>query len=217
MSRSASSTDARASEQEQRVIAAALGCASRWGVAKTSLDDVARQAGCSRATIYRLFPGGKASLVQAVVSVERERLLAAVASATSQADNLEDALVAGITEAGRCLLGSETLAYLLAHEPELILPYLAFGPMDELLAAARAHLMVLFEPWLEPTEAGRATEWLCRIVLSHLTCPSAYLDLTDVESVRHMVRAFILPGLNAGQFAAHREFSISSPSRVPNP
>ncbi|MGH9301919.1 MAG: TetR/AcrR family transcriptional regulator, partial [Acidimicrobiales bacterium] len=50
---------------EERIMDSALECGSRWGVAKTSLDDVARQAGCSRATIYRLFPGGKASLVQA--------------------------------------------------------------------------------------------------------------------------------------------------------
>ena len=36
--------------QEARLIDATLICLARWGVAKTTLDDVARQAGCSRAT-----------------------------------------------------------------------------------------------------------------------------------------------------------------------
>ena len=35
-------------------------CIARWGTAKTTLDDIAREAGCSRATIYRLFPGRQA-------------------------------------------------------------------------------------------------------------------------------------------------------------
>jgi hypothetical protein len=44
---------------EQRVVDALLACIARWGVSKTTVEDVAREAGISRATIYRLFPGGK--------------------------------------------------------------------------------------------------------------------------------------------------------------
>ena len=46
---------------EQRILAATIRCVSRWGVGKTTLDDIAREAGCSRATIYRVVPGGKVS------------------------------------------------------------------------------------------------------------------------------------------------------------
>ncbi|MEA2588672.1 MAG: hypothetical protein QOH66_1599, partial [Actinomycetota bacterium] len=53
----------RVATQEQRVIDAALRCIARWGIAKTTLDDIAREASCSRATIYRLFPGGKDALL----------------------------------------------------------------------------------------------------------------------------------------------------------
>ncbi len=173
----------------------ALECGSRWGVAKTSLDDVARQAGCSRATIYRLFPGGKASLVQAVIIRERDWFLASVAEAVGRSANLEDALVAGITQAGRLLMGSETLQYMLAFEPELILPYLAFGPFEELLAAARDALVPLFGRFLDVTESGRLAEWVGRIVLSYLTCPSPHVDLTDDASVRRLIGDFVLPGI----------------------
>ncbi|MDQ3757030.1 MAG: TetR/AcrR family transcriptional regulator, partial [Actinomycetota bacterium] len=55
---------------EQRVREAALRCIARWGMAKTTLDDVAREAGISRATVYRLFPGGKDGLMEAVARAE---------------------------------------------------------------------------------------------------------------------------------------------------
>ena len=40
-----------------RLLDATLACIARVGVSKTTLDDVAREAGCSRATLYRYFPG----------------------------------------------------------------------------------------------------------------------------------------------------------------
>ena len=54
-----------ANELEERICDAALTCVARWGLTKTTLEDVARQAGCGRATIYRHFPT-RADLVIAV-------------------------------------------------------------------------------------------------------------------------------------------------------
>ena len=62
--------EAAISSQEERVADAAIRCVGRWGVAKTTLDDVAREAGCSRATVYRLFPGGKENLLDTAVRLE---------------------------------------------------------------------------------------------------------------------------------------------------
>ncbi|MGZ4705878.1 MAG: TetR/AcrR family transcriptional regulator, partial [Acidimicrobiales bacterium] len=50
-------------ELADRILEAALRCVARWGLIKTTVDDVAREAGCSRATIYRAFPGGKQSVI----------------------------------------------------------------------------------------------------------------------------------------------------------
>ena len=58
-----------------RVLDAALACVARVGVAKTTLDDVAKEAGCARATVYRCFPGRQA-LMRAVL----DREIAAVAA-----------------------------------------------------------------------------------------------------------------------------------------
>ena len=62
-----------AGSPEERIIDATLRCIARWGVGKTTLDDAAREAGCSRATVYRLFPGGKDGLLDAVCRAELAR------------------------------------------------------------------------------------------------------------------------------------------------
>src|SRR5207237_771201 len=69
----------RVGTQEQRVIDAALRCIARWGVSKTTLDDVAREASCSRATIYRQFPGGKDALLGAIARTELARFFSGLA------------------------------------------------------------------------------------------------------------------------------------------
>ena len=52
----------KANAQPDRILDAALACIARVGVGKTTLDDVAREAGCARATVYRCFPGRQALL-----------------------------------------------------------------------------------------------------------------------------------------------------------
>ena len=51
---------------EARVLDAAKACVERWGMAKLTIDDIANAAGVSRATLYRMFPGGKDVLFEAL-------------------------------------------------------------------------------------------------------------------------------------------------------
>ena len=44
---------------EDRILDAARRCVERWGINKLTIDDVATEANVSRATLYRIFPGGK--------------------------------------------------------------------------------------------------------------------------------------------------------------
>ena len=89
-----------AQPQRVRIADAATRCVARRGVTKTTLDDVAREAGCSRATVYRTFPGGKEEVIAAVVDTEVARLFSAVAVAMGGAEDFEDAVVAGIVAYG---------------------------------------------------------------------------------------------------------------------
>jgi AcrR family transcriptional regulator len=182
-------------ESDQRIIDAALRCIARWGLAKTTVEDVAREAGCSRATLYRAFPGGKEAVLAAVVDRELHRLEAAVADAVRAAGDLEGALVAAVTSVARHLDGHATFRFLLAHEPGLVLPHLAFHELDALLARVRAVGGPLLEAHLDPASAARTAEWVARIVISYTCSPAAGVQLTDDTSVRRLVRAFVLPGL----------------------
>ncbi len=182
------------------LIDAAMRCVARWGVAKTSLDDVAREAGCSRATVYRAFPGGKDALFDAVVRTEVARFLDSLTAEVAATATLEDALVAAITQAGRTVKTHAALQYLLVHEPELVLPHVAFRRFDELLAIVRERGAPLFSRFLgDEDEAARLAEWATRITLSYTLSPADGVDTADATSVRRLVRTYVLPGVAARQ------------------
>ena len=183
------------SEPAQRVVDATLRCIARWGLAKTTLDDVAREAGYSRATVYRMFPGGKDGLVQAVAAEEMRRFFAGLALVLDGAGTLEELLVRGMTEAARRVQGHTALQFLLAHELGAVLPHVAFGKKAAVFDGAGAFARPYLERWMAPEQAARAAEWVTRVLLSYVACPAEGVDMTDAESVRGLVRTFVLPGL----------------------
>jgi len=191
-----------APEPALRVIDATLRCIARWGLAKTTLDDVAREAGYSRATVYRMFQGGKDGLVQTVAAVELRRFFGGLTRRMEEAQSLEDLLVNGMTEAARRVAGHDALQFLLAHEVGAVLPHIAFGKKASVLDAAASLAGPYLERWLPSDEAGRAAEWVTRVLISYVACPAAGVDMTEEESVRRLVRTFVLPGLRPPVAAA---------------
>jgi AcrR family transcriptional regulator len=180
--------------QRVRLADAALHCFAGQGIARTTLDDVARTAGCSRATVYRVFPGGKEGLVAAVVDTEVARFFSALALRMGAASNLEDVLVVGMNEAAVRITDHPALSFLLEQEPEVVLPHLTFSHMDSVLAVSSTFTAPFLGRFLDHDEAKRVAEWAARIVLSHLLCPCDGMDLTDEVVVRRLVRTFVLPG-----------------------
>ena len=182
--------------QDTRVIDAALSCFSRWGVAKTTLDDIAREAGCSRATIYRLFPGGKDVVLDAVAGRELAQFFDGLREEMDRTSgDLEDLLVAGITYTTRAIRDHAALQFLLAHEPEVVLPLVAFDRLDVVLDHAAAFCTPYLEPHVGKEWAPRAGEWITRMVLSYCLVPSAGFDLAAEADARRFVRSFVTPGL----------------------
>jgi AcrR family transcriptional regulator len=187
------------------VVDAALRCIARFGVTKTTLDDVAREAGCSRATIYRVFPGGKDALGEALVETEIARLFQAVDARIAGVVDLEDLLVAAMDEVVQRISGHGALQFVLAHEPEVVLPRVAFSAFDTVLAVASAFLAPYLAPWLAGEDARRVGEWVTRIVISYQLCPPAAAGSRDGSHrpneayLRHLVQSFVLPGIRALQ------------------
>ena len=192
LSHSMSSTVA-APSTEQRLLDATLVCLARHGIAKTTLDDVAREAGVSRATLYRYFPG-KQTLLTAAVATEAARMVAAIDAAGAAATDLEDAVVAMMRTAAFELSHQAALQFALAHEPEQVLPYLAFSGGDTFLVAASGAFAPTLARYLPAERVARAAEWCARMVLTVLE-PSEQALIADDAVVRDMVREFVIPGL----------------------
>lgn len=185
---------ARTELMERRVVAATLACVARFGLSKLTIDDVAREAGCGRATLYR-YVGGKQQLIRTAVDAEVERLALTVSAAVTGADDLEGAVVATLTTLARELAASEAIQFLLAYEPELVLPYVTFDGAGRFLADARALLAPAFGRFADAERAERVAEWITRVVLSYVCSPDVEVSMTDESDVRTLVRAFVLPGL----------------------
>jgi AcrR family transcriptional regulator len=177
-----------------RILDAARTCIARVGVTKTTLDDVAREAGCARATVYRCFTG-KQQLLAALVTREFAAIGAEVVHAAGDTANLSDAVVAVIITAAHALTGHDALTFVAAHESELLVPYLAFERENAVLHAGARFVAPAFARHLCDMRALRLAEWVVRMTLSYLCCPSEHLDVLDATQVRALVDNFVLPGI----------------------
>jgi AcrR family transcriptional regulator len=187
----------QASPHRVRIIDGTLTCLARYGTAKTTVDDVARQAGVSRATVYRVFPGGRDEILAAVVDTEMARLFSALGVRLGEAQDLTEALVGGIVEASSRIRNHAALAYLVANEPEMVLGHLAFDESNRLLTTASRFTAPFLARWMSPAEAERVAEWATRIVLSYAIAPSPHTDLADPGDAERLVSTFVIPGIEA--------------------
>lgn len=155
------------------------------------MEDVAREAGLSRATVYRYFPQGKDQLVREVVAWEAgrffERLTRAVAHHVELADLLEEALVF----AHRAVEDHVVLQKILETEPERLLPLLT-TESGRLIALVKQFLVLAMQRTrLRPgLDVDVAAEYLARMVLSH-TSASGGWDLTDRADARRLVAGWL--------------------------
>jgi AcrR family transcriptional regulator len=184
---------------EDRAVQAVLACVARHGLAKTTFDDVAREAGCARATLYRYF-GGKRQLVRLTVTREAARIAAGIRDSADAEPTLEDAVVAMVVRAARELREHAALQFLFAFEPELVLPHVTFDAGNRFLVAAGSAVAPALTRFL-PYRAERTAEWLARVVLTHAVSPTSPIDLTDESAARALVREFVLPGLTGREAA----------------
>jgi len=181
------------SPKATQILDAAITCIGRVGLTKTTLDDVARAAGCARATVYRSF-SNKQQLLVALVAREAGALRAAVVREAASCDTLADAITATITTSVEFLGSHPALTFVCAHEPEVLIPYLAFEREDAVLRTAAVLVAPAFTRFLDDAEATRLGEWIARITLSYLFSPSENFDIGDDVQVRALVDDFVVPG-----------------------
>jgi AcrR family transcriptional regulator len=179
----------------QRILAATYACVARWGLAKTSVEDAAREAGVSRATVYRYFPGGREQLMHDVVSWEYERFFRRLYEEVQAATSLEEVLEVGLPFASRSIKDHEVLQRILKTEPDVLLPTLtveATSTSGVIAAFLVPHLEA--HPLLPGVDVAEAAGFLARMVLSYIASPGRW-DLDDPAQVSALVRAELLAGI----------------------
>jgi AcrR family transcriptional regulator len=187
------------SEPRERVLAGAYDCVGRFGMGKTTIDDVARASGVSRATIYRLFPGGREELLRATVGWEMNHFFTRLAEAVADAPDLRSRLELGLAFARRSVLEHAVLLRVLHSEPDLLLPLMTVEQHRVL-----GFITVYLRPLLDAEQAaGRvrpgvdldaAADYVARMLLSLIGSPGRW-DLSDPDVVRVLVRDELLGGI----------------------
>lgn len=178
-----------------RVLDALKSCCQRWGVAKVTIDDIAAESGVSRATIYRLFPGGKDVIFEALRVRELEEFFAVIQERLVGVNDLETVLVRTVVAATQELRADEHLAMMLAAEPGVALNQLTVEGVPRIIRFATAFLSPLVEPYMERTRARAVIEVLARLVISFFLAPSETIDLGDEDSARRFILPFLTPYL----------------------
>lgn len=182
---------------EGRVLAAAVRCTERWGIEKVTVDDIAGEAGVSRATLYRLFPGGKDVLFEAIRQAETLAFFADLDVHVQAADTLEELVVSILVEATVALQGDDRLKVMLASRPGEVLASIGFAEQPRIIAAASAFLQPRVARYIDAEQAHRLADWMVRVVLSYFFTPSDHVNLADVRSARSFARSFILPAFSS--------------------
>jgi AcrR family transcriptional regulator len=185
----------RSVDTRTRILEAAVACVERWGLAKTTLEDVATEAGLSRATLYRWFEGGRDQLITETVAWETGRFMTRLVEVIEAQTSLEDKLVEGLVFGHQAVHDHLLLQRILSSEPELFLTefHSTVPVLDEL---ARDYLVQqLGHEQLRPgVDVDWAAEYLSRLFLSYLGSHGRW-DLSDHDQVRRLVRTQLLAGV----------------------
>ena len=178
---------------ERRVLGAAKCCCERWGVAKVTIDDIAAESGVSRASLYRLFPGGKDVLFEAMRLQGMEDFFGLLRAHVQGHTDLEDLLVGIVVAATTELRADQHLAITLASEPGEVLGQLTVDGLPRIMRVASVLLVPLIDEYLPRVESTRLVELVARLVISCFLAPTQLVDFGDPESAREFLRSFILP------------------------
>jgi len=185
-------------DPRRRILVATYACVARWGLAKTTVEDAAREAGLSRATVYRYYPGGRDELLDAVVAWQMLEFFGRLQDEVAGADTLEAVLTRGLTFARRSLLDHQVLQTVLQTEPDVLLPKLTVQA-NRILGLITAFLVpfVARAPRRPGVDVDEAADFLARMSLSLLSAPGRW-NLEDLDQVTDLVRRELLAGIVAG-------------------
>lgn len=179
------------SEAECAVLDATVACVERLGFNKVTMDHICAEAKVSRATVYRMFPGGRDVLFEAVRVRSLADFFTVLRAHVEGAGSLEDVLVRCVTVAYAELTADQQLATMLATEPGETLGDLTVNGVSRIVRVAAEFMTPLLQPFVPRQQAEEIVEIMCRLVISAFLAPSPLLDFSQESVVRRLVRTYL--------------------------
>lgn len=177
---------------EHRVLDAADACCARFGFSKVTIDDIVAESGVSRATIYRLFPGGRDVLFEALRVRELEAFFDRLRAGIHGAKSLDDVVVQAVAGATRELREDAHLAAMMASEPGETLGQLTVAGLPRIVRMATLTLTPFVTPFVSIAVGRRLIDVLARLTISYFLAPSDDVDLGDPDQARAFLQPMIV-------------------------
>ena len=179
------------SEAEIAVLDATVACVERLGFQKVTMDHICAEANVSRATVYRMFPGGRDVLFEAVRVRSLTDFFTVLRAHVEGATSLDEVLVRCVTVAYAELVADQQLATMLATEPGETLGDLTVSGVSRIVRVAAEFMSPLLHSFVPQQQAEEIVEIMCRLVISAFLSPSPLFDFSDEAVVRRLVRTYL--------------------------
>ncbi len=188
----------RSTDTRSAILTAAETCFARLGIAGTTMEDVAKAASSSRATVYRYFTDRDALVTESVVRRARANMDSA-RELIARRPTIEESIVEGICEdirRGR----RDPMVHRLVSPQEMVLAARLLTESGRAVELTHE----LWEPILTRAQAAgtiRADldvrllcEWISELEMYYIARGST-ADAEDLDHIRQKLRMFLLPAL----------------------
>jgi AcrR family transcriptional regulator len=172
--------DAKTDLAAERILDAAGALFVERGVGKPGMDEVARAAGCSRATLYRYFENRQA-LIQAFAHREARLITTQVAQATADVSDPRRRVVEAVIACLDAVRERPHLAAWYAGDSTLLREVLHDSPV---IRGTAQNYLASDAEGSDPD----LVDWVLRIILSFLSDPGE-----DEDAERRLLERFLVP------------------------
>jgi AcrR family transcriptional regulator len=183
---------------QSRILDAAESCFERMGVRKTTIDDVAAEAGVARITVYRNV-GNRDQLVLKILLRVTQRFLDRTRPRVLAAPNLAGAVTELLLSTVSAARRDNSLLLLYASEENGEAGGPISGAVEPLVAMYGEVVAAAVERFpgelRSDLDAHAASEWTLRMIVSLLTLTSP--EVQDNQGLRRYVETFVVPPLLA--------------------
>jgi AcrR family transcriptional regulator len=185
-------------DARRAILGAATRCFRRYGIQRTTVVDIAREAGVSRQTLYNQIPGGKDAIIAEVIVDEARRVNERARKRLDLDQPAADLLAHAHVE---LVLSARRSPYC-----EVLLDHGALGMTSGVIDRAAGVAAVMGEYWMpilerlrdagdlrEGLDLEEAVHWLTFVHVALVAQPGMFGG--DAQTTRDLVRRYVVPVL----------------------